>query len=94
MAEVQTKRIHRFLPWVAPCRDFRLSSLPPRNIRPFLLLDVSERVLWPRLTPARSTAPLGAGCQTSRLIRQASPGRDVVFPSIHPPHLLPAAFDR
>jgi len=44
------------------------------------------------LTPVGPAVPFDAGCQVTKRVRQASPGKTVVFPSIHPPHLLWTAF--
>ena len=51
-----------------------------------------SQVLCPLLTPAGSTGPLDTAYQYPWPTRQASPGKDAVFPSIYPPHLPSAAF--
>ena len=64
-------QIHRFLPWVAPSRDFRLSL-------PFSRTHIEPPVLMfgpsPSLTPKRGTMTSADSCQFSRTFQCGLPG--------------------
>ncbi|NCA74587.1 MAG: hypothetical protein EOM93_07090 [Gammaproteobacteria bacterium] len=44
------------------------------------------------MTPAGSAGHRCPVCRLRRRLRQVSPGKNGIFPSTYPPHLLPTAF--
>ena len=51
-------------------------------------------VRWPLLTSDSSATPHEVGCESTSRVHQTSPGKDVIYPSIYPLHLLDITFGR
>ena len=91
--------IHRFLPQVRYYVFCVHHDWLNRKGYSLLIVRSFQTVLdrfvrWPLLTSNSSATPHEVGCESTSLIHQTFLGKDVIFPSIYPLHLLCIIFGR